>query len=183
MRAIVTAAVSLTLIALSPRADARTVRDQPYSRETTWNAAIRLIRVDLGCPITERDVENGYFTFDWRDGRRTVPGSLEMVPTQIDGRPGTRVIVQISAMPSYVEAMVLSRLSRKLHTEFGEPAPPPPRTPPATPTPPAQPPAQPGIPIRPPTVGEPVDPSPPSQPPPPISPDAPRNPPRRSPND
>lgn len=183
MRALVTTAVSLTLIALSPLAEARTVRDQPYPRETTWNAAIRLIRVDLGCPITERDVENGYFTFDWRDGRRTVPGSLEMVPTQIDGRPGTRVIVQISAMPSYVEAMVLSRLSRKLHTEFGEPAPPPPRTPPAAPTPPAQPPAQPGIPIRPPTVGEPVDPSPPSQPPPPISPDAPRNPPRRSPND
>lgn len=182
MRALRPVVASLAVLAFASLASARTVRDQPYPRETTWNAAIRLIRVDLGCAITERDLDNGYFTFDWRDGRRTVPGSLEIVPTQIDGRPGTRVIVQISSMPSYVEAMVLSRLTRKLHTEFGEPPAPPPRAPtPAEPTPPQNP-APPGIPIRPPVVGEPINPDPPSQPAPPISPDAPRAP-RRSPND
>lgn len=108
-------------MAMSTSAEARTVRDQPFSRENTWNAAIRLIRVDMGCRITERDLENGYFTFDWRDGRRTVPGSIEVIPTQVDGRPGTRVIVQIAEMPSYVESMLLTQLRRKLISDFGEP--------------------------------------------------------------
>lgn len=163
---------ALTALAFAPAAGARTVRDEPYPRETTWNAAIRLIRVDMGCPITERDVDNGYFTFDWRDGRRTVPGSVEVVPTQVDGRPGTRIIVQINAMPGYVESMLLTRLNRKLHQEFGEPPPPPRRAPPAAPPPDA--PSPPTVPVRSPTPSEPVDPDPPANPPPPISPDAPR---------
>lgn len=120
--------LSLAVMALASGAEARTVRDQPFSREHTWNAAIRLIRVDMGCAITERDPENGYFTFDWRDGRRTVPGSIEVIPAEVDGRPGTRVVVQIALMPSYVEAMLLTRLRAKLVSDYGEP-PPPVRTP------------------------------------------------------
>lgn len=168
----------LALLAPAAPAEARIVRDQPYSRETTWNTAIRLIRVDLGCPITERDVDNGYFTFDWRDGRRSVPGSIEVIPTQVDGRPGARVIVQIAAMPSYVEAMVLTRLSAKLRADFGEPAAPPPRErPPERPREPSRDDPREGpIPVRPPSVpivGAPIDPDPPMGTP-PISPDAPR---------
>lgn len=132
MRARSPAILCVAMLAVASVAGARTSRDQPFSQERTWNAAIRLIRVDFGCAITERDAENGYFTFDWRDGRRTVPGSLEVVPTQVDGRPGTRVIVQISAMPGYVESMVLTRLRAKLISDYGEPPPPPrpPQTPP-----------------------------------------------------
>jgi hypothetical protein len=160
MRPLRSVFVTLAALAMTAAADARTVRDQPYSRDNTWNAAIRLIRVDLGCRITERDVDNGYFTFDWRDGRRTVPGSLEVIPTQIDGRPGTRVIVQISDMPGYVESMVLTQLSRKLHADFGEP-PTPPRAPPPPGPAPSEPPRQPGSPVPP----EPGLPTPPPEPP------------------
>lgn len=165
---------ALTAFAIAAAAEARIVRDHPYPRETTWNAAIRLIRVDMGCTITERDVENGYFTFDWRDGRRTVPGSIEVVPTQVDGRPGTRVIVQIPSMPTYVESMVLTRLGTKLRAEFGEPAPPParprPQDRPADPAP-----ADPApTPVRPPVAVTPVEPEGRPTPTPPISPDAPR---------
>ena len=108
---------------VSSTAGARSVRDEPYSLETTWNAAMRLVRVDLGMPITERDQDLGYFTFSYREGRRVVPGSMELVRTEVDGRPGARIIVQIPEMPSYVESMILARLTRKLHSEFGEPPP------------------------------------------------------------
>ena len=47
-----------------------------------------------------------------------MPGSVEVIPTQVDGRPGTRVIVQISDMPSYVESMVLTQLRRTRVGDF-----------------------------------------------------------------
>ena len=116
------AAVVLSLA--SATAEARTVRDEPYPMETTWNAAVRLVRIDMGMPILERDQEMGFFTFTYREGNRTVQGSMEMVRTEVDGRPGARVIVQIPQMPTYVESLILTRLGRKLRSEFGEPAPP-----------------------------------------------------------
>ncbi len=126
--------LAAALVAFESSADARSVRDEPYSIDTTWNAAVRMVRVDLGLSITERDRELGYFTFDYREGTRSVPGSLEIVRTEVEGRPLSRVIVQIPLMPNYVEAMLLTRLARKLRSEYGEPPPPPRR-----PTPPERP--------------------------------------------
>jgi hypothetical protein len=137
---------------------ARSVRDEPYPYETTWNAALRLLRVDLGCTINERDPEVGYFTFTWREGTRSYPGSVEIVRTQVDGRAGSRVIVQVPLMPTYVETLVLSRLGRKLRTEFGEPPPLPRRPEPPVPAP--EPPSAPGTPGTPGTPGAPTPPSP-----------------------
>ncbi len=104
----------------SVSAEARTVRDEPYSVENTWNAAIRMVRVDFGFTIDERDRELGYFTFQYREGRRSVPGSVEILRAEVDGRPSSRVIVQIQQMPGYVESMMLQRLARKLRSEYGE---------------------------------------------------------------
>ena len=129
------AAVVLSLA--SGAAEARTVRDEPYPMETTWNAAVRLVRIDMGMPILERDQEMGFFTFTYREGSRAVQGSMEMVRTEVDGRPGARVIVQIPQMPTYVESLILTRLARKLRSEFGEPPPPVvrrPAPPPSTPS-------------------------------------------------
>jgi hypothetical protein len=134
----------LSLVALclgvSSRAEARTVRDEPYPLDTTWNAAVRMVRVDFGFTIEERDRDLGYFTFQYREGRRTMPGSVEVLRADVDGRTGTRIIVQIPQMPGYIEAMLLAHLGRKLRSEFGEPPPPPPRRAPA-PSPPPEPPA------------------------------------------
>lgn len=116
------AAVVISLA--SSAASARTVRDEPYPMETTWNAAVRLVRIDMGLAINERDESLGYFTFTYREGARSVPGSMELVRTEVDGRPGARIIVQIPQMPTYVESLILTRLSRKLRSEFGEPPPP-----------------------------------------------------------
>jgi hypothetical protein len=126
------AAVVLSLA--SATAEARTVHDEPYSMETTWNAAVRLVRIDMGMPILERDQEMGFFTFTYREGSRSVQGSMEMVRTEVDGRPGARVIVQIPQMPTYVESLILTRLARKQRSEFGEPPPPVVRRPAPPPT-------------------------------------------------
>lgn len=111
----------LATLAMAASAEARTVRTEPYPTEQTWNAAIRLVRVDLGLTITERDPSIGYFTFEYREGNRTMPGSMEIIPTEIDGRHGARIVVQVAQMPTYVESMILTRLGRKLRDEFGEP--------------------------------------------------------------
>lgn len=127
---LVRSAAALAALGFTLGAEARTVRDEPYSLDTTWNAAIRLVRVDMGLAIQERDRDIGYFTFIYREGQRAVPGSVEVVRTEMDGRTATRIIVQIPQMPTYTEAMMLTRLGRKLRTEYGEP-PPPVRRPPA----------------------------------------------------
>jgi hypothetical protein len=138
--------IAMALLVAPSLAAARSVRDEPYPLESTWNAAVRLVRVDMGCTITERDRDLGYFTFEYREGSRTVPGSVEIVRTEVDGRQGTRVIVQVPLMPTYVESMLLTRLTRKLHEEYGEPVAPPPRRPAEEPRRPGEDSARPGEP-------------------------------------
>lgn len=86
-----------------------------------WTAAIRLLRVDLECPISEKEREDGYFFFEYSDRSKTYPGSVELVSLQDNGTDKVRVIVTVPAMPAYVEAMILEKLGRKLEQEFGPP--------------------------------------------------------------
>ena len=133
--------VAVTLALAPATALARTSQDFPYPVAQAWNASLRLVRVDLRFPVTDRDQETGFLLFDYVDGSRSYPGSVELVRTRVEGRDGVRVVVQVQAMPSYVERMILDRLARKLVEDFGEPAPaPPPRPapPPATPDGPAR---------------------------------------------
>ncbi len=95
--------------------------DLPYPIEMSWNAVIRLVRVDMGFAITERDRESGFLLFTYRDTTRSSAASIELIPTQVDGVAGVRVVAQISAMPSYMERHLLTRLDRKLHEDYGEP--------------------------------------------------------------
>jgi hypothetical protein len=95
--------------------------DLPYPIEQSWNAAVRLVRVDLGFTITERDRENGFLLFTYRDSTRSSPASIELIATDVGGVAGVRVVVQIAQMPSYMERHLLTRLDRKLHEDYGEP--------------------------------------------------------------
>ncbi|MCC7535346.1 MAG: hypothetical protein IT379_04000 [Deltaproteobacteria bacterium] len=114
--------LALGSLSTASTAFARTQQDIPYPTERVWNAAVRLLRLDLGCAITERDVEVGYVMFEYREGARSHPGSIELLRTSIDDVPdGTRVFVSIPAMPRYVEIMIAERLARKMLEEFGEP--------------------------------------------------------------
>ncbi len=126
-------ALGIAMSCFASSAHARSTQDLLYTPDVTWNTAIRMIRVDMGFAITERDRESGFFLFTYRDAARSTAGSVEFVPTTVDGVAGVRAIVQLPAMPSYAERHLLSRLDRKLHEEYGEPR----RPPRATPTPPS----------------------------------------------
>lgn len=139
------ASAALVLLALlhAPVASARSAEEYAYTYDQLWRAAVRLVAVDLRFPITDRDPEIGYLLFEYRDQGRAFPGSVELVRTQgPDGAERVRVVVQVEAMPSYVERMMLDRLRRKLTDEHGAPprsAPrPAPAPPPPAPTPPAE---------------------------------------------
>jgi hypothetical protein len=104
---------------------AKKTEDFRHTYEQVWGAAIRLIRVDQGYPIKDRDESVGYFLFDYKDDGRMYPGSVELVRIADQGAGSIRVVMQIPAMPSYIERMLLDKLEKKLVDEYGEPAPPP----------------------------------------------------------
>ena len=111
---------------------ARVAYDSPYSYEQTFGTALRLLRVDLGLTVTEKDADAGYVLFEYKSpesGNRVSNGAIEMVRAERQ----VHVAVQIPAMPSYHEQMVIDQLSKKLLAEHGEPpvkAAPPPLPPP-----------------------------------------------------
>jgi hypothetical protein len=113
---------ALAVIAAPGIARARVQGDYAYAWSQVWQASVRLVRVDLQCAITDRDEEIGYVMFDYEDAGRGHPGSIELVRTTgSDGVERVRVVVQVPSMPSYIERMILDRLTRKLREDFGEP--------------------------------------------------------------
>lgn len=105
-------------------ASARSTAEYEWSYEQLWRASVRLVAVDFRFPITERDPEIGYLLFQYVDQGRTYDGSFELVRTHDrSGAERVRVVVQVNAMPSYVERMMLDRLRRKLTDEHGAPRP------------------------------------------------------------
>ena len=112
---------------------AKKTEDFRHSYDQVWGAAIRLIRVDQGYPIKDRDQSVGYFLFDYKDDGRMYPGSVELVRIEDQGGGPIRVVMQIPAMPSYIERMLLDKLKKKLVDEYGVPEAPPkkPAEPPA----------------------------------------------------
>jgi hypothetical protein len=104
---------------------ARKQSDVRYPFEQVWNAALRMVRVDLRMPVTDRDNEAGYLLFDYLDHGKRFPGSLELVRAEREKGPSTKIVIQVQGMPAYVEQMLLERLQQKLRAEFGEPLEPP----------------------------------------------------------
>jgi hypothetical protein len=90
-----------------------------------WSSALRLLRVDYASPIQEKDPESGYFLFEFPESGKVHPGSVELVKTSEGGVESVRVLITIAALPSYVEQMLLDRLTKKLSQEFGDPTAPP----------------------------------------------------------
>jgi hypothetical protein len=120
--------------ALRPEeARAKSSFESAYGFDRTWNAGMRLVRVDLGLKISEKDEGAGYLLFDYlspESGKKPVPGSMEFIRAKDTG--AVRVVVQIPQMPGYHEQVLVDSLARKLRNEYGDPpkrtpAPPPPK--------------------------------------------------------
>jgi hypothetical protein len=92
----------------------------PYSR--VWTTAVRLMRVDFESQITEKDKDDGYFLFEFPERGKNYAGSVELIASHKDDVESVRVVLTIQALPTYVENMLMDRLSRKLAQEFGPPA-------------------------------------------------------------
>ena len=62
-------------------ASASVAYESPYTFEQTFGTALRLVRVDLGFKLVEKDVANGYLLFEYRSpesGSRVTQGSIEV---------------------------------------------------------------------------------------------------------
>ncbi len=116
-------ALTLAPVALITRsADAKSGYESPYSYSQTWNAALRLVVVDMAYKVTEKDNASGYILFEYKSvesGGKVSPGSIEMIRSA-DGDP-IHVVAQLPAMPRYHEQVLLDALARKLHDEYGDP--------------------------------------------------------------
>jgi len=116
------AATVLGAMVRSGSVEAKAGFDSPYTLAQTYNAALRLVRVDMGLSITERDPSAAYLLFDYKSsesGQRVVPGSIEM----LDSGRTIKVVIQLSQMPRYHEQVMSDQLAKKLREEYGEPAP------------------------------------------------------------
>jgi hypothetical protein len=102
-------------------AQARREQTYPYPFSRVWTAAVRMLRVDFESPITEKDKDSGYFLFNFADSGKLRPGSIEVVRVQDGDIESVRVVVQVPALPNYVEQMLLDRLARKLGQDYGQP--------------------------------------------------------------
>jgi hypothetical protein len=122
MRIQIAVACVLVLLA-SDVAQARREQTFRYPFSRVWSAALRMMRVDYESPITEKDIESGYFFFNFPQNGKENPGSVELVRTTESGVESVHVVMQVPALPSYVEQMMLDRLKRKLNEEFGDPTP------------------------------------------------------------
>jgi hypothetical protein len=127
-RRVLTACVGCVAAAIAsvlPRlatVEAKTSFDSLYTLAQTYNAALRLVRVDLGLAVTEKDPSVAYVLFDYKStesGARVVPGSIQMMDT---GRT-IKVVVQLGQMPRYHEQVLADALVKKLRDEYGDPAP------------------------------------------------------------
>jgi hypothetical protein len=104
-------------------AEARREQTYPYPFSRVWTAAVRMLRVDFESPITEKDKDSGYFLFTYPDAGKQLPGSVEVIKVFENGNESVRVVVKLPAMPTYVEQMMLDRLTRKLGQDYGQPPP------------------------------------------------------------
>ena len=125
-------ALAAPLAFRAEEANAKSAYESAYGFDRTWNAGMRLVRVDLGMKISEKDEGAGYLLFDYvspESGKKPVPGSMEFIRSKDTG--AVRVVVQIPQMPGYHEQVLVDSLARKLRNEYGDP----PKKAPVAPTP------------------------------------------------
>ncbi|MBP9113733.1 MAG: hypothetical protein KBF88_13055 [Polyangiaceae bacterium] len=102
--------------------EAKAGAESNYSYEQTWNAAIRLVRIDYGFKVVEKDDSTGYIVFEYKSnesGPGATSGAFEIVRGRTSG--GVNVSVSLPKMPRYHEQVMLDALQRKLRDEYGEP--------------------------------------------------------------
>jgi hypothetical protein len=119
--------VTIALLSATIMASATATYESHYGYERTWNAAVRLVRVDNGWKVTEKDDANGYLLFEYRSSEslKSTSGSFELARGLGPAEP-VRVVVRLSQMPRYHEQVLIDALAAKMAREYGPPPPHPP---------------------------------------------------------
>jgi hypothetical protein len=109
----------LSLLLLTAASEARIEQKLSYTKQQSYNAALRYLRVDSGYKITEKDIESGYLLFEYpvTGSTEVTGGSIEI----IDREDSVALIVQLPQMPRYHERMLATGLLKKLRADYGEP--------------------------------------------------------------
>lgn len=98
---------------------ARSSRLLPYSLNQIWSSALRMIRIDLGCSLLERDREGGFLLFNYTQGVQTSSAAVELFEVEENNQKQIRVSITLSNHPSYIEIYLLDALQSRLRQDYG----------------------------------------------------------------
>ena len=107
------------LLLIPAIAFAKTSSETPYSVGEVFSTAIRFVRIDKSCKITDQDANAAFVTFEYEDEGHMRRGSLEIWKTA----NGSNLQVTLGDEPHYVELRWVELIGRKLHDERGTPVP------------------------------------------------------------
>ncbi len=113
------------LLALDTPSFARAGTDLPYPLGEAFSTAVRFVRVDRGCKVTDKDDEAAFVAFECSDDGRTKRGVLEIF--RVDH--GVRAQITLGDDTHGMELRWLELYERKLRDERGTPVPTPPPAP------------------------------------------------------
>jgi hypothetical protein len=99
--------------------EARVEQSLGYTKQQSYNTALRFLRVDRGYKLIEKDVDSGYLLFEYpvQGSEDVTNGSIEIIQRKDE----VTVVVQLPQMPRYHEKMVMSSLLKKLQEDYGAP--------------------------------------------------------------
>jgi hypothetical protein len=123
-------AVGLLLaLTITSNADARAQSDLPYGVPEAFSTALRFVRVDRGCKVTDKDPDAAFVAFECDDNGKVKRGSVELFKVPI----GVRTQVTLGDETHGTELRWLELFERKLREERGTPTPAPPPVAPKAP--------------------------------------------------
>ncbi len=118
--------VALLLLIFPSLAFARASSDVNYKVSEAFSAALRFVRVDRHCKVTDKDGDAAFINFECENDGKMERGALELFRSP---KNGVRLQVTLGDQPHYIELRFLELLERKLRDELGAP-PAPARAPP-----------------------------------------------------
>ncbi len=109
-------------VALVPRlAEAKASKELAYRLDEAFSTAVRFVRVDRGCKVTDRDADAAYVMFECpEDEKKISRGSVEIFRSA-GAREGVRLQVTLTDESHGAELRMLELLERKLREERGVP--------------------------------------------------------------
>lgn len=116
-----------SLLALPVSAHARASVELALPLDRAYSAAMRFVRVDRGCTVSDKDPDAAYVVFECPDGAKKLRGTVELFRSGADSK-NVRIQVALPDEPHYAELRFVELLERKLKDDYGAGRPQPPPT-------------------------------------------------------